>query len=93
MTRTETLCQPFRLAMAKIGVDLDIFSILNKSEKPLSLVDLAEKSGAAPALLGHILRTLSSFGMVKETSKDEFVANHITTLLTDINLAESITYV
>lgn len=79
--------------MAKIGVDLNIFSILNESEKPLSLLELAEKSGAASALLGHILRTLAAFGMVKETSKDEFAANHITTLLTDINLSESITYV
>lgn len=79
--------------MAKIGVDLNIYTILNESEKPLSLVELAEKSGAAPALLGHILRTLAAFDMVKETKKDEFAANHITTLLTDINLSESITYV
>lgn len=79
--------------MAKIGVDLDIFSILKGSEKPLSLVELAEKSGAASALLGHILRTLAAFGMVKETNKDEFAANHITSLLTDVNLSESITYV
>lgn len=79
--------------MAKIGVDLNIFSILNDSKTPLSLVELAEKSGAATALLGHILRTLAAYGMVKETGKDEFAANRITTHLTDINLSESITYV
>jgi hypothetical protein len=31
--------------------------------------------------------------MVKETGKNEFTANRITTLMTDANLSESITYV
>jgi demethylsterigmatocystin 6-O-methyltransferase len=39
--------------MAKIGVDLKIFQILKESEDPVTVSQLAEKSGAAPGLLGR----------------------------------------
>ncbi len=47
------LLKPFQLVMAKIGVDLKIFQILKESEDPVTVSQLAEKSGAAPGLLGR----------------------------------------
>jgi demethylsterigmatocystin 6-O-methyltransferase len=93
------------MALAKIGVDLQIFNTLKKSEKPLTLTQLAEKSGAAPELLGtkigifgyislmtavRILRTQAAFNLIKETGKDEFAANRLTSILADENVSGAI---
>lgn len=42
-----------QLAMCKIGGDLDLFQVLKDSGKPVTLSQLAEKTGAAPGLLGE----------------------------------------
>jgi demethylsterigmatocystin 6-O-methyltransferase len=93
------------MALAKIGVDLRIFDILKNSEKSLALSQLAEKSGAAPELLGtkigflsyislmtavRILRTQAAFNLIKETGKDEFAANRLTSILADGNVSGAI---
>ena len=41
-----------QVAAARIGVDLGIFEALHESKEPLSVAALAEKTGAAPELLG-----------------------------------------
>jgi demethylsterigmatocystin 6-O-methyltransferase len=38
--------------MARVGVDVGIFEALNESKEPLSVTTLAQKTGAAPELLG-----------------------------------------
>ena len=43
-----------QLAMCKIGGDLDIFQALKDSGKPVTLSQLAEKTGAASGLLGEV---------------------------------------
>ncbi|KAL2857021.1 hypothetical protein BJX68DRAFT_263544 [Aspergillus pseudodeflectus] len=56
-------------------------SMSRESSAPLSVDELAEKAGAAPGLLGRVLRYLSSIGTIKETAKDSFTANNITRAL------------
>lgn len=41
-----------QMALVKIGIDLRIFETLANSAEPVTLDQLAEKSGAAPTLLG-----------------------------------------
>lgn len=74
-----------QIAGARLGVDLAVFDALSRNKNPLSVVELAEQSGAAPELMGRILRYLASIGMLKETGKDEFTANNITKVLADPN--------
>jgi hypothetical protein len=38
--------------MARVGIDLGIFEALKTTQQPLSVGELAEKSGASPKLLG-----------------------------------------
>ncbi|EKG09545.1 O-methyltransferase family 2 [Macrophomina phaseolina MS6] len=73
----------FETVGARMAVDLGIFRALSESEQPLTVADLAQRSGAAPQLMGRILRYLASIDMIDETDKDTFTANHITKLLAD----------
>lgn len=41
-----------RAMIARVGSDLQIFKALAESSKPLTIDDLAKRSGAAPLLLG-----------------------------------------
>jgi hypothetical protein len=39
--------------MTRAGVNLGIFEALNESKEPLSVTTLAQKTGAAPKILGE----------------------------------------
>ncbi|KEY72251.1 hypothetical protein S7711_00250 [Stachybotrys chartarum IBT 7711] len=65
-----------------IGLDLKLFEILAEAEKPLTLDELAQNTGAERALLARLLRYLRSIGMVDEVSANTFIANHATRHLT-----------
>ncbi|KAJ5106317.1 hypothetical protein N7456_002992 [Penicillium angulare] len=67
-----------QLAALRVGVDLKLFSLLADTEKPLSVVELSEETGADQVFLGRILRYLASFGAIKETDKDTFTSTNIT---------------
>jgi len=41
-----------QIAAARIAVDLGIFDAIHASKEPLSVTELAQKTGAAPELLG-----------------------------------------
>ncbi|KAI0551864.1 S-adenosyl-L-methionine-dependent methyltransferase [Xylaria curta] len=69
------------LTAARIGADLGIFKILDKSEQPLSTIMLSGQTNAAPLVLGRILRYLASVGMIQEVAQDSFAANAITKTL------------
>lgn len=69
-------------AVIRIGLDLDLFKILVDNEKPVTVSDLASKTGAATTLLARLLRYLASVGVVTETGKDSFASNNITKTLT-----------
>ena len=52
-----TLPQSMIMVIATIGTDLQLFKLLQESELPLSVAELAEKTGASPRLLGkHLLK-------------------------------------
>ncbi|KAI1744721.1 S-adenosyl-L-methionine-dependent methyltransferase [Xylaria scruposa] len=69
------------LTAARIGADLGIFRILDKSEQPLNTTVLSGKTNAAPIVLGRILRYLASVGMIQEVAQDSFAANAISKTL------------
>ncbi len=71
------------MAMTKVGLDLGVFELLSKADSPLSVDDIAKASGGDPAMLGRILRYLSSHSVIEETSVDHFTANNVTRNLTD----------
>ncbi|KAL4789688.1 S-adenosyl-L-methionine-dependent methyltransferase [Aspergillus venezuelensis] len=78
------------LSMIRTGLDLNVFQHLAKSETPVSVSELATKTGAAPSLLTRILRYLASIGTIKETGKDTFTSNNITKTLTLTGAPEGI---
>jgi demethylsterigmatocystin 6-O-methyltransferase len=78
------------LAVIRIGLDLDLFQLLEKNNTPLSVNELATKTGAEPILLGRILRYLASIGIIEETAKDTFAYNNITEALNRSGSAEGI---
>jgi hypothetical protein len=49
--------QQLQITGARIAIDLGIFDAINESEAPLSVVQLAAKTGAAPELLGKKTET------------------------------------
>ncbi|TGO15597.1 hypothetical protein BTUL_0038g00270 [Botrytis tulipae] len=63
------------ISITRTAVDLKLFNILGDSDGTLSLQDLASRTGADLALLGRILRMLSSLGMIKETGEDQFASS------------------
>ncbi|KAL4987996.1 S-adenosyl-L-methionine-dependent methyltransferase [Aspergillus falconensis] len=81
---------PMQVALAKIAIDLDLFRILKESEAPVSLAQLAEKTGAAPKLLGRILRTQAAFGLVKETGPQEYSSSAFTDVFANPDAAGAI---
>ena len=47
------MAQQVQVALVRIGCDLDLFNILTDSPTPLTVESLAQKTGAAPTLLGR----------------------------------------
>ncbi|RYP66868.1 hypothetical protein DL769_005900 [Monosporascus sp. CRB-8-3] len=69
-------------AAVVIGLDLRLFILLAESGSPLTVDELAQKTGAEKLLLGRLLRYLAAIGMVDEVAKDQFTANHATKNMT-----------
>ncbi|OQE46935.1 hypothetical protein PENCOP_c001G00407 [Penicillium coprophilum] len=59
-------------AALETGVDLDVFAILSKDEKPKSAAELAKATGADPVLLARILKHLCAMGVILETGPNEY---------------------
>ncbi|KAJ5500268.1 hypothetical protein LT330_002256 [Penicillium expansum] len=59
-------------ASVEIGIDLGLFAILSKDEKPKSAAELAKATGADPALLRRILKHLSTVGVILEAGPNEY---------------------
>lgn len=81
------LSQPLRWALVQIGVDLNIFTTLTSSGNAITLQEFVGKTGAAPTLLQHILRTMASYGFIKETGKDTYEANRVTKCFSNPHVA------
>jgi demethylsterigmatocystin 6-O-methyltransferase len=76
----------------KIGADLHVFEKLTESDKPLTLEYLAQETSAAIDLLGHLLRAMSAFGIIKETGKDEFTSNRTTKVLANVHVSGALAH-
>ncbi|KAG9192832.1 hypothetical protein G6011_11566 [Alternaria panax] len=69
---------PLQWALVDVGIDLNIFTTLSSSAKPLTHSDFQEKMSAAPNLLAHLLRSMASFRLIAEVEKDTFASNRTT---------------
>ncbi|KAL5044826.1 hypothetical protein BDW71DRAFT_185431 [Aspergillus fruticulosus] len=69
--------------VVNVGISLKLFEILSEAQVPLTVDELAAKTGAALTLLGRILRYLAAAGTIKETGPGTFAANNITRHLSD----------
>ncbi|CAN9391058.1 unnamed protein product [Alternaria alternata] len=74
---------PLQWALVDVGIDLNIFTTLSSSATPMTHGDFQEKTGAAPNLLAHLLRSMASFGLIKEVEKDVFAASRTTRVFAD----------
>ncbi|EKV08093.1 O-methyltransferase [Penicillium digitatum PHI26] len=59
-------------ASMEIAVDLGLFAVLSKDEKPKSADELAKATGADPVLLARILKHLCAMGVILETGPNEY---------------------
>ncbi|KAF2872423.1 S-adenosyl-L-methionine-dependent methyltransferase [Massariosphaeria phaeospora] len=83
---------PCEIMGAKIGVDLDVFSMLADSKEALSTEQLTERTGAEPALLSRLLQYMASVGQVKEAGTGEWSASNTTRVLADRNFAAGVNH-
>jgi len=68
-------------ALCRVGIKLDLFEILSKSDGPITTTELAGKTKCDPVLMSRILRYLASSNTITETDQDTFAANHVTKIL------------
>ncbi|KAL1990546.1 hypothetical protein VTN49DRAFT_6385 [Thermomyces lanuginosus] len=59
-------------ALVDVAVDLGVWQILSKDDKPRTVAELAAETGADPALLSRIMKHLSSNGTIIETGPNEY---------------------
>ncbi|KAH6858961.1 S-adenosyl-L-methionine-dependent methyltransferase [Alternaria rosae] len=69
---------PLQWALVDAGIDLNIFTSLSSSATAVTHNEFQQKTGAAPNLLAHLLRSMASFGLIAEVQKDTFTANRVT---------------
>jgi demethylsterigmatocystin 6-O-methyltransferase len=65
----------------QIGIDLKIYTTLASTSSEMTHKEFVGKTGAAPTLMKHILRSIASYGFIDETAKDTFQANRVTRAL------------
>ncbi|KAF2278705.1 S-adenosyl-L-methionine-dependent methyltransferase [Westerdykella ornata] len=65
------LYTPCEMMGAKIGIDMGVFEILAKSEKPLSTEEVARLCDVEMGMTVRLLRFLGSLGMVREMDGEE----------------------
>ncbi|PGH12851.1 hypothetical protein AJ80_06560 [Polytolypa hystricis UAMH7299] len=78
--------------LVTIGLDLNLFRALTESETPLTTSQVAKKTGAAPGLLGRILRAQAAFGFIKQVGPQEYTASPLSEWLARGKTAEMISY-
>ncbi|KAL8922585.1 MAG: hypothetical protein Q9208_005089 [Pyrenodesmia sp. 3 TL-2023] len=81
---------PLQTVLLQVGINLDLFNILQRSSKPLSTQAIAEQTGAEPALIQRILRFLAAIPAIKEVGPGLFTANNVTRTLTVPGLAAGV---
>lgn len=70
-----------QITATRIACDLKLYNILAEGTEPLTVAELAQKTGATHSFLARLLRYLAAQNDIKEVGKDMFTANHITKTL------------
>jgi len=65
----------------RVLIDLDVFRILTKAQKPMAVAELATQTGADQILLERLIKHVCTQDYVRETGADEYEANDTTQVL------------
>ncbi|KAL2869523.1 S-adenosyl-L-methionine-dependent methyltransferase [Aspergillus lucknowensis] len=74
---------PTQAMCVRMGIDLEIFTTLSKSNGPLTLAELAAVKGAHLTIAERVLRVLSGIGYVKEHDVHVYTATSLTHQMAD----------
>ncbi|GAM39457.1 hypothetical protein TCE0_034r11023 [Talaromyces pinophilus] len=74
--------QPTIFAAIELGVNLGLFKVLSKDDKPKTAVELAEATGAEPVFLSRILKHLGAMGAIYEVGPDTYQPTNFAKTLT-----------
>ncbi|KAF2228380.1 S-adenosyl-L-methionine-dependent methyltransferase [Viridothelium virens] len=74
----ERVCfQLWEIAAIRIGIDLNIFEILQTATGPMKAEDVAKATNADPLLIERVLRILGAYGAIDEVDVNYWGANSI----------------
>ncbi|KAI9369373.1 S-adenosyl-L-methionine-dependent methyltransferase [Aspergillus egyptiacus] len=62
-------------------VDLDVFPVLSRDDRPKSVNELAEATNADAGLLARLMKHMATMGVIVETGPDEYRRNGFSTSL------------
>lgn len=71
-------CQPYAYAALRIGLDLKLFKLINKST---NLNEIVQETNADPVILQRILRAICSIGYLKQTALTQWEPTPLTQAL------------
>ncbi|KAL4899338.1 hypothetical protein BDW74DRAFT_171611 [Aspergillus multicolor] len=69
-------------AALETAVALDLFNALGTGDGSKTVAELAESTGAEPALLGRMMKHLAAMGVITETGCDEYCPTGLSKVLT-----------
>ncbi|KAL4746853.1 hypothetical protein BDW72DRAFT_183937 [Aspergillus terricola var. indicus] len=69
-------------AALETAVALNLFTALGTHDEPKTVTELAEATGAEPALLGRLMKHLAAMGVITETGSDEYCPTSFSKVLT-----------
>lgn len=85
--------KPARFATCKLAVDLKLFDMLaGNDNKPLSVEELAERSGADVRLISRSMKHLAAMNIVRETGVDQYIATPLTKAFTKPEYRDGLIY-
>uniref|UniRef100_A0A093VUY4 Demethylsterigmatocystin 6-O-methyltransferase n=2 Tax=Talaromyces marneffei PM1 TaxID=1077442 RepID=A0A093VUY4_TALMA len=74
--------QPTIFAAIELSINLGLFKVLAKGDKPKTAVELAEATGAEPVFLSRILKHLGAMGAIYEVGPDTYQPTNFAKTLT-----------
>ncbi|APA07730.1 hypothetical protein sscle_03g025000 [Sclerotinia sclerotiorum 1980 UF-70] len=80
-TMQRLLYRQLEIVMIRVSEDLQLFELLSSTQNSMTVEELSQKTGAAPVLLGRVLRYLASMKLIKETGKNQYTSTKITKTL------------
>ncbi|EED19714.1 O-methyltransferase, putative [Talaromyces stipitatus ATCC 10500] len=74
--------QPTIFAAIELGINLGLFKVLSKDDKPKTAAELAEATGAEPVFLSRVLKHLGAMGAIYEIGPDTYKPSNFAKTLT-----------